>query len=206
MKRILIISLIAMLLVLCLGVTAAAEEVETIPEAEEPSTASSAIADFFVENIGSILAGGSVAASLFIAWLFKKGLLPAVSAYVTKVSAGIGELRDNAEKYETAISDKVEAFFDKATPVLESAEKNAQLFGEAMSTIEQAKNEREAMTIAVRELTSITLAMIESSRLPESVKEKARIGAINAEKAIASITGAMETAKSSAEGENSTEG
>ena len=43
------------------------------------------------------------------------------------------------------------------------------------------------MTVAMQEMSSVLLAMIEGSRLPESVKEKARLSDIHTKKLVDSL-------------------
>lgn len=159
------------------------EEVEKTPE--EP--ASFTFVDWVYDNLDKIFTGTGLAASLVVAYFFKKKLLPSVGVFVTQIMGIVKEIKENASDSAFMQNEEIKKFFDKVSPTLDEVHQNADACKKALDLVEQSKNEKEAMTIAMQEMSSVLLAMIESSRLPESVKEKARLSEINTKKLVDSL-------------------
>lgn len=157
----------------------------TTPEGSEP--ASFTAVDWFYDNLDKIFTGSGLAASIVIAYLFRKKLLPNVAAVIGQISTAVVDIKKGAAESSLMQNEDVRAFFEKNQPILDEVHKNADACKKALELVEQSKGEREAMTVAMQEMSSVLLAMIESSRLPESVKEKARLSEINTKKLVDSL-------------------
>jgi hypothetical protein len=174
-------------------VTPPAEEI-TPPPTEEAETeaASFALVDWFYAHIDKLFSGSCLAVSLILAYCFRKKLLPTVACFVTDIMKTVTDIKQGASESALMQNEDVKAFFDKVSPVLDDVHKNADACKKALEIAEQSETEREAMIVAMQEMSAIILSMIEASRLPESVKEKARIGEINTKKLVDSLRASKE--------------
>ena len=163
------------------------EEPAPTPSPEESEPASFTAVDWFYDNLDKIFTGSGLAASIVIAYLFKKKLLPSVGTVVGQISAAVVDIKNGTAESTLMQNADVKAFFEKNQPILDEVHKNADACKKALELVEQSKNEREAMIVSMQELSGVILAMIEGSRLPESVKEKARLGDINTKKLVDSL-------------------
>lgn len=169
-------------------VTPPAEETAPPPTEEtETEAASFALVDWIYDHIDKLFSGSCLAVSLIVAYCFRKKLLPTVGNFVTDIMKTVTDIKKKSEESTLMQSEDVKAFFDRMSPVLDEVHKNADACKKALDLVEQSENEREAMITSLQELSSIILAMIEGSRLPESVKEKARLGEINTKKLVDSL-------------------
>lgn len=216
MKKTLLALLLALSMILCLGIACFAEEPtdppaleetappaseETAPPAEDEAAplpsedsdeateepASFTFVDWVYDNLDKIFTGTGLAASIVVAYFFKKKLLPSVGVFVTQIMGIVKEIKENASDSALMQNEEIKKFFDKVSPTLDEVHQNADACKKALDLVEQSKNEKEAMTVAMQEMSSVLLAMIESSRLPESVKEKARLSEINTKKLVDSL-------------------
>ena len=174
-------------------VTPPAEETEPPAEETETEAASFALVDWIYDHIDKLFSGSCLAVSLIVAYCFRKKLLPTVGNFVTDIMKTVTDIKKESEESTLMQSEDVKAFFDKMSPVLDEVHKNADACKKALDLVEQSGNEREAMITSLQELSSIILAMIEGSRLPESVKEKARLGEINTKKLVDSLMASHST-------------
>lgn len=151
MKKILVIFLILWMMV----IPAAAAEVEPVEE----STVS-IVSCYIQEYVPEILSAGTLALSLAITYLFKKGLLPIVKKVLTSTESTL-----------SAYNTKTEEIVTKLTEKLELSEK----FNEAMLdkfTLQQAEAAK-LMTVVekVLEAQSDSLFyLLDNTNLPADVK------------------------------------
>lgn len=163
-----------------------ATEPEVAPEAE-PEAASFEIVDWFYANLDKLFSGSCLAVGIAVAYCFRKKLLPTIAGFVTQIMTVVSDIKKGAAESQLMQSEDLKKFFDKVSPVLDEVHNNADACKKALEIVEQTENEREAMIASMQEMSSIILAMIEASRLPESVKEKARLGEVNTKKLVDSL-------------------
>lgn len=161
-------------------------EPEATPEAE-PEAASFEIVDWFYANLDKLFSGSCLAVGIAVAYCFRKKLLPTIAGFVTQIMTVVSDIKKGAAESQLMQSEDLKKFFDKVSPILDEVHNNADACKKALEIVEQTENEREAMIASMQEMSSIILAMIEASRLPESVKEKARLGEVNTKKLVDSL-------------------
>lgn len=149
MKKIVLLFALCLVLSLSLTVFASAEEagaVADVPATETPEAPaeevplSTFVTDFIGENAAEILSAVSVVVSAVIIFLFKKGLLPTVSALFGKIGDKTEEVSSAATKAaETAkdISDKAQKAIDEMSEKFAAyegkSEKKLELYGEIIA-------------------------------------------------------------------------
>lgn len=154
MKKIVLLFAICLVLSLSITVFASAEEAGAVagaPVTETPGTEtteapaeevplSTFVSDFIGENAAEILSAVSVVVSAVIVFLFKKGLLPTVSALFGKIGDKTEEVSSAATKAaETAkdISEKAQKAIDEMSEKFAEYEgksdKKLELYGEIIS-------------------------------------------------------------------------
>lgn len=192
MKKILILMLAAMVVFSLLAIVSSAEESALVadgesavndeiqpesgaPNREEPATWSETFTRWITANLDYIFSAGCFALSAVVMWLFKKGLIPQVITAVGKISDATNEAKTKLGEAADGNSAEMKRFVEKFTPVLEQVEQYSGAFEAATREISRSKSEKEALLASLEESNKLMLMMIEGSRMPESVKEAARL-------------------------------
>ena len=190
MKKTLILLLTLLSLLACLAVPVlGTETTEPLPEAEaeieqattENAPLSGAVLTFFDENGSTLLSATGVLVSLLLAFLYKSGLLPLVSKGLSAISASsdkaAGITAEFAEKASEALralennSNAALSHAEETEAVVKSTESILAALGEALN---EAKAERERISLVLSEETALFYELLNSVKLPEAQKEVIR--------------------------------
>lgn len=190
--------LIALLLVLsflcafCLFVSAEGED-ENAPEPEiavsEENGASEAVEkqgfadalwDFVGDNADKILAGANTALAIILVWMYKRSLIPSVGKSLTMINGAVSETSKTLAEQNNATATSVKLIVDMLQPFLSRTEG----LTTALSTI---KSEKEAQLIINKGVFDLLGMIIETARVPDSVKEQYRLEKVKADKAMMEI-------------------
>jgi hypothetical protein len=142
-----------------------------------------------MESIFSGAAFGGVAILMF---LFKKGLLPAVSTAIVKVGDSASAAKDKLNEVATGIKGEMDGFIEKFSPILEKLDGYTDFIEKAIDEVKASKNEKELLVSALEENSKLLVNMISASRLPESVKEAARLTKAKHDSLVESLRGSSE--------------
>lgn len=198
MKKISLLVLLVCLVFSLLTVVSFAEvstvtpEAETAATEEKTATWSETIAAWFADNMESIFSGASLGGVAVLMFLFKKGLIPTVGAAVTKISGAVDSAKEKLGEVADGTSAEMKAFANKFAPILERLEGYTDVIDAAMAEVATAKTEKEILIASLEETNKLLLSMIEASRLPESVKEKARLAKAKQDACIEALRGDKE--------------
>lgn len=200
MKRIFLFFAIFIVIatVLTIVVPSAAEEIEAEPStavqtADSPSTPdehqpfSETVAKWLASNMNYIFSGACAIASAVLIWLFKRGLIPQMASYLGKVNKTVDEAKNKLGEVADGTDEQVKKFISQFTPALDAVANYADGFKAAMLEVQKSKSEKEAMTNALASQSRLILSMIEAARLPESVKEQARLEKVKMDASIAAL-------------------
>ena len=121
---------------------------ETIlPEAEEgtDSTLSGAVLEFLEQNGNDICQYLSLALSVLLAWLFKKGVLPSLSGGVSHISktleGGLSALTEEGKQLAKTTEANLQTFVEAATPALELLSQGADHLQNTETVLKEMANE-----------------------------------------------------------------
>ncbi len=128
MKKILISLIIALTLLFSLGVSVYAEEIDNaVAEAEsteaaptEEDTVSGQLSSLLSDNITEIFSVLTLVSSLFVAFLYKKGLLPSVSKSLGLINESTGAVLKRVCEYSESTDTAISELARSAAPVLEA--------------------------------------------------------------------------------------
>lgn len=190
--------LIALLLVLalsfafCLFVSAEGED-ENAPEPEnavsEENGASEAVEkqgfasvvwDWVSEHLPEIFSGAGVVGIGVLLFLWKKGLLPIVDRVLKKIAESVTTTSKSLEGKNDEMSKTLLVFLEKIQPYLP-------LLKELTESLHSVKAEKEAQLIINKGVFDLLGMIIETARIPDSVKEQYRLEKVKAEKAMMEI-------------------
>ena len=112
----------------------------------------------------------------------------------------IGKADEKLSAAADGTNARIDDFCREALPVLQKAEEMTLLLEKSASNIAQANSEREALVRSVDEWNALLMMVIEAARLPESVKEKARLSRVHTEQMLRQIVPEEDTSTVTAEG------
>ena len=112
-------------------------EVENTEEGEHTGTVA-VLAAQLKESVPEILTAASLVVSLVLAFIYKKGLLPTLSAALTRLSGGIGEISKRAEESNEGARQMSEALAER----LKQAEQTVDAISESLSAVTAMLEER----------------------------------------------------------------
>lgn len=168
--------------------------------AEEKQTVSAGVSSWIEEHLDYLFSGGCLALSALVLLLFRRGLLPQVSSALSAVRGVIGKADEKLSAAADGTNARIDDFCREALPVLQKAEEMTLLLEKSASNIAQANSEREALVRAVDEWNALLMMVIEAARLPESVKEKARLSRVHTEQMLRQIVPEEDASTVTAEG------
>lgn len=160
-----------------------------VAENEKTATWSESISAWIGDNIDSIFTGASLGGVAILMYLFKKGLLPMVGAAFGKITETVKDAKEGLDKVAEDAAGELRGFIERFKPVLEKIEAQSSMIEKAMDEINNLKTEREVVAASYEETSALLISMIEGSRLPESVKEKARLTKAKQDTYISSLRG-----------------
>lgn len=193
--------LIALLLVLsfcfafCLFVSAE-EADENAPEPEiavsEENGASEAVEekdgwatvlwDFVARNADTIFSGIALAGIGTLLFLWKKGLIPIVSGVLAKISKSVTDTSASLDGKSDEMSQTLLGFLKKIEPYLP-------MLKDLTESLQSVKAEKEAQLVINKGVFDLLGMIIETARIPDSVKEQYRLEKVKADKAMMEIEG-----------------
>lgn len=192
-----IIAIIAVVLLLCLCTyTVYAEEplasegelveqaittdaiAETEPSSENIPFSERAMemAETYLSEIVSTL---TLIGTLILGFLYKKGLLPTISAAFSKSSEYIRGLKDNMEKQMGEFNTAAAPVFEQMQKVIDYSAEMKKSFEEMSERLDKSEEEKEQLTIALnasREANMLTAKLLSEvftcTNLPQYMKDK----------------------------------
>ena len=183
---------VSLLCALCVFVSAEGED-ETTPEPEiavsEENGASEAVKkqgfadalwDFVGDNADKILAGANTALAIILMWMYKRSLIPSVGKSLSQINGAVTTTTAALEEQNNATATSVKLIVDMLQPFLLRTEE----LTNALSTI---KSEKKAQLIINKGVFDLLGMIIETARVPDSVKEQYRLEKVKAEKALMEI-------------------
>lgn len=168
----------------CAPEETASETAETLSEVASSDAGADAnfseiISDFFDQHAGEIFSALSLAGTVLLAWLARRGLLPAVRGGLDGLAAGVDRLsectRDAGERQSRLLSE----FVSDAEPILSDLSAVRDLFASlAKRTAElekktaEAATEREKLLALNRASVEMLKEVFTAARLPVTSKEE----------------------------------
>lgn len=190
--------LIALLLVLsllcafCVFVSAEGED-ENAPEPEiavseengasegvEKQGFADALWDFVGDNADTIFSGIALAGIGTLLFLWKKGLIPIVSGVLAKISKSVTDTSSSLEDKSDEMSQTLLGFLKQVEPYLP-------MLKDLTESLHSVKAEKDAQLIINKGVFDLLGMIIETARIPDSVKEQYRLEKVKAEKAMMEI-------------------
>lgn len=169
MKKILVI-LIAILAISITSVSALALDGE-----EADAAATDELKVWIIENAGNMLSALSLVGTLFLAFTYKKGLMPRLTSALSTVSDGVREMKTSAEsstkKYEKSLSDtnegcqRIEAGCERITSSVNA-------LAERIESKDILKRECEKMNVVLLAQIEMLYDIFTTSSLPQYAKEE----------------------------------
>ena len=162
----------------------AADPAETASETDDPDRGAGVsfaeiVGNFLDEHAGEIFSALSLVGTVLLAWIARRGLLPAMKCGLDGLAAGVDRLTDGAKRAEERQSRLLSDFLSDAEPVLAELSGMRDLFA-ALSerTAELEKRIGEAAENDGK-LTALNLAAVEmlkevftAAKLPVTSKEE----------------------------------
>ena len=162
----------------------ASDPAETASETDAPDRGAGVsfaeiVGDFLDEHAGEIFSALSLVGTVLLAWIARRGLLPAMKCGLDGLAAGVDRLTDSAKRAEERQSRLLSDFLSDAEPVLAELSGMRDLFA-ALSerTAELEKRIGEAAENDGK-LTALNLAAVEmlkevftAAKLPVTSKEE----------------------------------
>lgn len=189
---------IALLLVLsllcafCLFVSAEGED-ENAPEPEiavseengasegvEKQGFADALWDFVGDNADTIFSGIALAGIGTLLFLWKKGLIPIVSGVLAKISKSVTDTSSSLKDKSDEMSQTLLGFLKQVEPYLP-------MLKDLTESLHSVKAEKDAQLIINKGVFDLLGMIIETARIPDSVKEQYRLEKVKAEKAMMEI-------------------
>ena len=192
--RILIALLLALSLLcaFCLFVSAEGED-ETTPEPEtavseengaseavEKQGFASAVWEFVSDNANKIFAVANATLTSILLWQYRRSLLPSVGKTLTMINGAVSQTSKTLAEQNGATATSVNLIVDMLQPFLSRTEE----LTTALSTI---KSEKQAQLIINKGVFDLLGMIIETARVPDSVKEQFRLEKVKADKAMMEI-------------------
>ena len=186
---------VSLLCALCVFVSAEGED-ETTPAPEiavsEENGASEtveekvgfadALWDFVASHAAAIFSGASLAGIGVLFFLWKKGLLPIVDRVLKKIAESVTTTSKSLEGKNDEMSKTLLGFLEQIQPYLP-------LLKELTESLQSVKTEKEAQLIIDKGVFDLLGLIIESGRVPDSVKEQYRLYKVKADEAIYELEG-----------------
>lgn len=187
------ILILSLLSAFCLFVSAEGED-ENAPEPEiavsEENEASEAVEekdgwatvlwDFISSNADAIFSGIALAGIGTLLFLWKKGLIPIVSGVLAKISKSVTDTSASLEGKSDEMSQTMLGFLKQIEPYLP-------MLKDLTESLQSVKAEKEAQLIINKGVFDLLGMIIETARVPDSVKEQYRLEKVKAEKAMMEI-------------------
>lgn len=172
MKKILTVILTLTLLLSVFALTAFAAEENTL-ETEEVNVFES-VYSFLIKNSDKLLSLFSALASLLLAFLYKRGLLPLLRGSISKLNSTVSDMKEASEKNmrasheDTAIAKKS---LDDAEALFRSLEERLASLEQTLILSAEEKEERKNLRTVVKTQIDMLYEVFMSSSLPVYLKE-----------------------------------
>lgn len=183
---------VSLLCALCVFVSAEGED-ETTPEPEtavsEENGASEAVEkqgfadalwDFVASHAATIFSGASLAGIGVLFFLWKKGLLPIVDRVLKKIAESVTTTSASLEGKNDEMSKTLLGFLERLEPYLP-------MLKDLTESLQSVKAEKDAQLIINKGVFDLLGMIIETARIPDSVKEQYRLEKVKADKAMMEI-------------------
>lgn len=183
---------VSLLCALCVFVSAEGED-ETTPEPEiavseengasetvEKQGFASAVWEFVADNVGEIFAGANTALAAILLWLYRRSLIPSVGKSLTMINGAVTTTTAALAEQNNATATSVKLIVDMLQPFLLRTE-------ELTNALSAIKTDKEAQLIINKGVFDLLGMIIETARVPDSVKEQYRLEKVKAEKAMMEI-------------------
>lgn len=185
---------VSLLCALCVFVSAEGED-ETTPEPEtavseengaseavEKQGFASAVWEFVSDNADKIFAVANAALASILLWQYRRSLIPSVGKSLTMINGAVSETSRTLAEQNNATATSIKLIVDILQPFLSRTEE----LTTALSTI---KSEKEAQLIIDKGVFDLLGLIIETGRVPDSVKEQYRLYKAKADGAMMEIEG-----------------
>lgn len=187
------ILILSLCLALCLFVSAEEAE-ENAPEpqiavseengasetVEETQGFASVVWDWVSEHLPEIFSGAGVVGVGVLLFLWKKGLLPIVDRVLKKIAESVTTTSKSLEGKNDEMSKTLLGFMEQIQPYLP-------LLKELTESLKAVRSEKEAQLVINKGVFDMLGLIIETARVPDSVKEQYRLYKAKADKAMMEI-------------------
>ena len=160
--------------------TAVSEENEASEAVEEKGGFADALWDFVASHAAAIFSGASLAGIGVLFFLWKKGLLPIVDRVLKKIAESVTTTSKSLEGKNDEMSKTLLGFLEQLEPYLP-------MLKELTESLQSVKADKEAQLIINKGVFDLLGMIIETARIPDSVKEQYRLEKVKAEKAMMEI-------------------
>ena len=161
------------------GESAETESETTVREEGADTNFSVMIGDFLDKHTAEIFSALSLAGTVLLAWLARRGLLPAMRVGLDGLAAGVDRLGACAREAEEKQSRRFAEFFDGAEPILRELSGMRDLFAalsERTAELErktaEAASENEKLAILSRASVDMLKEVFTAAKLPVTSKEE----------------------------------
>lgn len=126
--------------------------------------------DFIMENRSAVLSALSFISALYLAFAYRRTLLPTVSDMLSKIKSGTEEIRKSGDKRDEELASAYTSFIEKA----EAYEKNSDELKAALDRIADMKNAQVKIESALLSELDMLYEVFMAASLPQY--EKDRVG------------------------------
>lgn len=193
--RVLLVLLLVLSLLSALCIFVSAEEADesaTEPEiavseengasqtVEEKQGFASVVWDWVSEHLPEIFSGAGVVGVGVLLFLWKKGLLPIVDRVLKRIAESVTTTSKSLEGKNDEMSKTLLGFMEQIQPYLP-------LLKELTESLKAVRSEKEAQIVINKGVFDMLGLIIETARVPDSVKEQYRLYKAKADKAMMEI-------------------
>lgn len=183
MKKILSLLFTLLLLSAVFTLYTYAEEAIVEDAAEAVPTVTETILAWCDKNIVSIFSGGSLLLSGILAIVIKKGLLPSLAKWLTKINndldSGVANVKTFAEAVSRStdenmqkVADKIDPFLEEAQKVTDFSKKMEESLTDLQKQLDANASDRAAMSVILKMQTDFLYSVFMAANLPEYQKQQ----------------------------------
>lgn len=161
-----------------------AEEVtEDVAEEVIQPTVSEIVVTWVKTNADKLFTGATFVASLIVAYMYKKGLLPALSIFFSKLSGtlgdGVSSIQTVTEALAASTDERLKGFADTIAPAMVKASQAAEIAVKVSETVsnlqiqlEESQTDREVLKTVLEMQSKMFYEFFMAVNLPQYQKDK----------------------------------
>ena len=141
---------------------------KTVEQTEQKKSFASAVMDFFTDNSDTIFAGASLALTAVLMYFYRHGFIPSLSNSLNKFNNATNETMTVLADQNNDVAVKIATIAETISPFIARVDK-------LMKELSTLKSEKEAQAKIDKGVFDLLGLIIESGRVPDSVKEQYRL-------------------------------